>query len=390
MYGDKISVIIPIYNMQEYLDKCISSVMHQTYDNLEIILVDDGSCDQSLAICRKYQKSDKRIQVIHKENGGLVSARKEGIERATGEYVTFVDADDWIDENAYEKILDGTEEADVIAYGLIEEYGHKQISRRNDFMEGRYEESRLREEVIPKMLYRGNFFEFGILPNLVCKLIKRSLLQSCCRKINNRVTMGEDADFTYHVMLEAKSLYMKDICPYHYIQRTASMVRNEVAADSLKSLFEDLNTADKTGENLQWQRQVHIYMKFLFLLKRTDECVKNDSFFQQFVDKKVIVYGAGNYGQAVSNALERELHTKIIGIADRAWEQLQEGDNRVIAPKDILKKSFDYVYIGILNEDICKKVKEQLVHEGIKEDSILYYDGSRVSLTDIRLILEKG
>ena len=164
------------------------------------------------------------------------------------------------------------------------------------------------------------------------------------------------------------------------------MVRNEVVADSLKSLFEDLNTADKTVENLQWQRQVHIYMKFLFLLKRTDECVKNDSFFQQFADKKVIVYGAGNYGQAVSNALERELHTKIIGIADQDWEQLQEGDNCVIAPKDILKKEFDYVYVGILNEDVCKMVKEQLVHEGIKEESILYYDGSRVRLTDIRLI----
>lgn len=297
-----------------------------------------------------------------------------------------MDADDWIDENAYEKILDGTEGADVIAYGLIEEYGHKQISRRNYFQAGRYEGSRLREEVIPRMLYRGKFFEFGILPNLVCKLIKRSLLQSCCRKINNRVTMGEDADFTYHVMLEAESLCMKDISPYHYIQRAASMVRNEVAANGLKVLFEDLITADKTGENLQWQRQVHIYMKFLFLLKRTDECVKNDSFFQQFADKKVIVYGAGNYGRAVSTALERELHTEIIGIADQDWEQLQEGDNCVIAPKDILKKEFDYVYVGILNDDVCKMVKEQLVHEGIKEESILYYDGSRVSLTDIRLI----
>lgn len=165
------------------------------------------------------------------------------------------------------------------------------------------------------------------------------------------------------------------------------MVRNEVAADSLKSLFEDLITADKTGENTQWQRQIHIYMNFLFLLKRTGECVKNDSFFLQFADKKVIVYGAGNYGRAVSNALERELHTKIIGIADRDWEQLQESDNRVIAPKDILKKSFDYVYIGILNEDICKKVKEQLVYEGIKENCILYYNDLQVNLTDIKLFL---
>lgn len=98
--------------------------------------------------------------------------------------------------------------------------------------------------------------------------------------------MGEDADFTYHVMFEAKSLYMKDIWPYHYIQRTASMVRNEVVADSLKSLFEDLNTADKTGENLQWQRQVHIYMKFLFLLKRTDECVKTIPSFSNSQIKK--------------------------------------------------------------------------------------------------------
>ena len=84
------------------------------------------------------------------------------------------------------------------------------------------------------------------------------------------------------------------------------------------------------------------------------------------------------------------MHTKIIGIADRDWEQLQEGDNCVISPKDILKKEFDYVYVGILNEDVCKMVKEQLVHEGIKEESILYYDGSQVRLTDIRLIFEKG
>lgn len=385
MYGDKISVIIPIYNMQEYLDKCISSVMHQTYDNLEIILVDDGSDDQSLAICRKYQKMDKRILVIQKENGGPVSARKEGIERATGAYVTFVDADDWIDENAYGKILDRAEREDVIAYGLIEEYGHKQISRRNNFLAGRYEESRLREEVIPKMLYRGNFFEFGILPNLVCKLIKRSLLQACCWKINNHVTMGDDADFTYHAMIEAKSLRIIDISPYHYIQRAKSVVRNEVATDGLKGLFKDLITADKTGKNEQWKKQVYIYMNFLLLLKRTAECVKGVPFFQQFSDKKVVVYGAGNYGRAVSNALESELHTKIVGIADQDWEQLQERDSRVIAPEDILKKQFDYVYIGILNEDICKKVKEQLVKAGIRADDILYYDGSKMRITDVKL-----
>lgn len=95
--NDLISLIVPIYNVEKYLDKCIDTIINQTYSNIEIILVDDGSTDASGEICDKWKKKDNRITVIHKLNGGLSSARNAGIDIATGKYIGFIDSDDYID-----------------------------------------------------------------------------------------------------------------------------------------------------------------------------------------------------------------------------------------------------------------------------------------------------
>ena len=102
-----ISVIVPVYNRQAYLDKCIKSILNQTYKNLELILVDDGSSDDSPAICDRYAMQDSRVKVIHKENGGVSSSRNIGVHIATGEYIGFVDSDDWVDINMYATLLAG-------------------------------------------------------------------------------------------------------------------------------------------------------------------------------------------------------------------------------------------------------------------------------------------
>ena len=101
----KISVIIPVYNTSRFLDRCVKSVIDQTYNNLEIILVDDGSTDDSAQICDEWAKKDERIVVLHKENGGLSDARNHGIEKARGEFLAFVDSDDYIENNMYEEML---------------------------------------------------------------------------------------------------------------------------------------------------------------------------------------------------------------------------------------------------------------------------------------------
>ena len=102
----KFSVVVPIYNIENYLNKCIDSLLAQTYGNLEIILVDDGSTDSSSSICDEYAVKDNRVIVIHKENGGLISARQAGAIRASGDYVACVDGDDWVDEKYFEKFAD--------------------------------------------------------------------------------------------------------------------------------------------------------------------------------------------------------------------------------------------------------------------------------------------
>ena len=110
---DLISIIVPVYNVEKYIKKCIDSIINQTYKNLEIILVDDGSPDNCGKICDEYAEKDKRIKVIHKENGGLSDARNAGIKIARGCYIGFVDSDDWIDKNMYEKLYKTLKEKDA-------------------------------------------------------------------------------------------------------------------------------------------------------------------------------------------------------------------------------------------------------------------------------------
>ena len=104
MKEELISVIVPIYNVEQYLEKCIESIISQTYKNLQIILIDDGSNDKSGKICNKYAEKDKRVVVIHKENAGVSEARNTGLDNAKGEWITFVDADDWIEEEYCQRL----------------------------------------------------------------------------------------------------------------------------------------------------------------------------------------------------------------------------------------------------------------------------------------------
>ena len=115
----KVSIILPIYNVEKYLEKCVNSVINQTYQNIEVILVDDGSKDSSGRICDKLVESDNRIKVIHKKNGGLASARNAGYEAATGEYIMYIDSDDCVKEETVKRCVDVIEKdkSDVVIFG---------------------------------------------------------------------------------------------------------------------------------------------------------------------------------------------------------------------------------------------------------------------------------
>lgn len=134
---NKISVVIPVYNVEKFLPQCLNSIIHQTYKNLEIILVNDGSTDNSDEICKTFAKRDKRIKIIHQKNAGVSAARNNGLKHATGDYVHFIDSDDYIDLDYYKKMVDANNGigADIIAAGVVSqngalynvEYKHKSI-----------------------------------------------------------------------------------------------------------------------------------------------------------------------------------------------------------------------------------------------------------------------
>lgn len=131
-----INIIVPCYNVEEYLDKCVNSLVNQTYSNIEIILVDDGSSDNTPHLCDKWASKDNRIKVIHKENGGLVSARNTGYQAVNGEWMMYLDADDWIDTDTCEKLLMAIQDqknVDIVFWKYIQELGNKSIKGKSEW-----------------------------------------------------------------------------------------------------------------------------------------------------------------------------------------------------------------------------------------------------------------
>ena len=204
-----ISVIVPVYNVEKYLRQCLNSVVGQTYKNLEIIVVDDGSTDGSGTICDEYTK-DKRIKVFHTENKGLSAARNLGLDHATGDWIGFVDSDDWIEPDMYEVLLNKAIEtgADVVECGFYREYKKTiEESHRNNriFDSSQSIESLLRGEIsnaVWNKLWKNN-----------CYINIRFPLER----------IHEDVATIYKVFLESKRICTAPVCKYHYIKREGSI-----------------------------------------------------------------------------------------------------------------------------------------------------------------------
>lgn len=254
-----ISVIVPIYQIERYIGFCIESLLNQTYKNLEIILVDDGSSDRCPEICDLYASKDSRIKVIHKQNGGLVSARKAGLEIATGDYVGYVDGDDWVGAGFYESLYSAiaTSDCDVVCAGQSRDLFNKSAHFTNPYPLGIYKGETLK--ILQKnMLSYCDFYRPGITTYVWNKLFKREILYKHQMNVDERISIGEDAAVTYPVLMECSSVYISDCVAYHYRQREDSMLKRSASfaaeAEKLKYLYEYMSAfAEKYGGNLQKQ-----------------------------------------------------------------------------------------------------------------------------------------
>lgn len=205
-----ISVIIPLYNVERFLSQCIDSVLKQSFHDFELILVDDGSTDASLRICEEYACRDNRIIVCHQDNLGVSRARNVGLQKASGEWVTFIDSDDWIDNDFLGDFkIEQHQDADIIVQGLkYVDHGTGQVKRKREFGNDRIE--------VPDRegkLAQYDVLSFGVT---VCKCFKRELAERCSISFDESISYHEDHVFTLSFIANSHIIVLTSSCGYNY------------------------------------------------------------------------------------------------------------------------------------------------------------------------------
>lgn len=206
----KVSIIVPIYNGEKYIEQCIKSIQNQTFSNFEILIINDGSTDKSLEICRRIANNDQRIRIINQENGGVSKARNKGIELAKGEYITFIDCDDYIDINYIEELYNSC----IVNNVKISICGIKVVNIDTNIVTLKY----MKESKYTNIEALDELFRFRNLNWGPCgKMVHKSLLD---KSLNfPPIKIYEDLVFVYKAIYKCDELYFTDKCYYDYIHR---------------------------------------------------------------------------------------------------------------------------------------------------------------------------
>lgn len=210
-----VSIIVPVYNTEKYLNNCIESILSQTYRDFELLLIDDGSTDASGYICDLYAEKDKRIKVVHKKNAGVVSARNDGIQLAGGEYISFIDSDDWIDKEYFTYYMSMFEQdVDIIVTGMV----RNENERIFNYVKSLHMS---KEEALKEMIARENFGW-----ELCGKIYRSEILKDL--KPDTSIVNGEDLDYNWKIFKKLNKVILDSNKNYHYRRNYDSVTMNYI------------------------------------------------------------------------------------------------------------------------------------------------------------------
>lgn len=380
----KVSVIVPIYNAEPFLEKCIDSVLKQTYLDFELILVDDGSGDRSGSICDAFAQKDDRIRVIHKKNEGLISARITGLQMAKCEYIAFVDADDWVEDSFLERLVNPMENVgpDIVISGCIIEVEGRSDKITNLIPSGIYDEKQLKTAIIPKMLCSKAFYQFGILPYMWNKLFRRDILEACYVDIDTKIYDGEDVAVVYPYLLLVKRAVVIEDCMYHYRIHENSMTakKKDSFYENVSRLYLHLNRQFEASEYYALMLpQLKQYLKWMVWHGLSEEERERERRKRQYCfpfgkvagGSEIILYGAGDVGIKYYQQLKKVDYCSLISWVDRKYCELAAQGLPVESPSVIPAKNYDYIVIAIADARIREEIKMYLLDIGVKDVQII-------------------
>ena len=366
-----VSIIVPAYNVEEYIEECLDSIIAQTYRNIEIIVVDDGSTDSTGKICDHYCKRDNRIIVIHQMNKGPGGAKKTGLTRAKGQYVGFVDSDDTIKTNMFEELVKKIQEYNV-------DFVHSGYCVNNTICETQeevvYNLKEDRKEFICDMVMTGI-----VSPSSWSKLYRRELVSRAASFVEESINYGEDLLLLIHLCVISNSVLIVPNSFYNYRVRNTSLSNNSDVTLFCKEmdLFKEVKsilTEEIEIDKKYYDRYLLTHMMYVMrkIVSYPFALQKYYCNFEETIENSnVVIWGAGQVGKDYYCQLSRNRNICIVGWFDSKPKKI--ASNIVIEDgSKIGQVKFDYVVIAVENRKTANEIRQSLLVKDICEQQVIW------------------
>lgn len=382
-----VSVIVPIYNTQEFLPRCLYSILNQSYTNMEIILVNDGSTDNSVSICEQFAEKDARIQIISQLNQGIIAAKKAGIRICLGTYVMFVDSDDWIEPKLLETMVQKIQECDctLICADVYQDFENgESIEYRNAVPPGTYDTDTIAKD----LFYYKDTDRYGILPYSVAKLYQRDMVKEVLYNIGNDIRHAEDKAIVFSLVYQNIKVCFINAIYYHYCIRSGSVCRTEnpdylIELTTIYKYIKKLFDGHKEREHLLRQLGKWLLAEARYAVDgnlglttpgkpiyTVPYQLDTSVFFPQ--KKKVILYGAGNVGSDYYKQIKDCMNMILCGWVDKNYRKYQEEGLDVQPIEHIYETGYDYILVAVRKQTVFQEIKKELMDMGILGGAIIW------------------
>lgn len=393
-----ISIVVPVFNVEHTLKRCIDSILMQTFNRIEVILVDDGSTDRSGELCDQYIQQDNRVKVIHKKHGGLANARKTGLSVVAGDFVGFVDSDDYIEADTYNSMYLLTEDGtvDMIGCGCImETKGKKPYLNINLATPGLYESESF-ERLKDHMMFDVEKGGPAVFQSVCCKIFRKKLLKEIIESVDGQITVGEDAAIVYPFLLRAKKIILSNDCFYHYVIHDYSMTHSKDTSifekiyrfqNYMKEYFKRYDVSYKLEMQLNWYLLHLIDMGTANLYGIRHKRVRCIHPTAKLDRGNIILYGAGTVGRRYYLDILKRGEVKVVSWVDKKYVGEEIYDRKIHAPEIIISSNFDYVLIAVADKKTAEEIKNE-IKEFYNCERAVWFPGSFQYSGDVEFLNE--